>query len=589
MRQRLLFASFFSLLFSIIAVASDEIKGSEVDVRPYVQQGAAELALSILSSHAPNDESNSITRWHWHQQRLDIARHNQQWPLVLELVQGLLEQDDLEAEQLVVLYRGRAEAYFKQSQYDLARDSLLVALWMPGLPVALLPDIRQDLIRAYIGEGRFADARSAVLRFELDYPDQLNLPGWLTIAAKLLLAEKEPQQALNLLARSNDSESHLLSFIAKARVAAEDQTLPALNDLALWLADSNVDVEVRQQFFSTLFESRLLLSAPVPERVELLEYLFDQDLVRDADSQSLGNALWAAYSDYGQWVANQNQLLMGSYEPWLTLAQELSAVESLQSRALLAWLVLNTDTELSRRAHEALGENISKDEGAFQILEALYLSAGKFEGGLSAPESVRYRLLDQALNVGRQTLAVGLMNGLPRPADASSLVDWQLRRARVQVLGGTPEYGAKLLENLTKSGLHFSGLQLEAYLAVYYELQGLGQSMLGYVVLDALLPQLESVDLRRQVLAWMADIRFGQQDYEVSAQLYLKASVLAGGTSAWGVQVRHRAAMALARAGFSRDAGQLYRDLIDNEFDAQVRQSLKHELKQLSFIKKPAP
>ncbi len=590
MRQILLLISSLLLLFSTTIVTAEEGNKKEVDIRPFVEQGASELALSLLGAYAPDDENNGESRWQWYQQRITIAQYNHEWTTVLELIHRVLAFDNLTTEQLANLHKARAGAFFKQSKHDLAREALLALLWGPDLPIELIPKARLDIIRAYIGEGRFADADSAMRRYELDYPSQLNSSAWLNTKAQQLLAKKDSQQALAVLSRSDGAESRLLRFIAEHSSATNSVTqLAELKDLASWLSDASVSGEVRQLFFSVLFRSNLLTTAPVPGRAEWLEYLFNHDLVRDADSQSLGEALWKAYADYGKWVANQHQLLMGSYESWFETAEKISSKQPLQARALFAWLALNTEAEFSYRAHEKLGENIGAGDGAFQILAALYLSSEQFKGGSLAPVSVRYRLLDQALTVGQQSLAVTLLNGLPRPADAVGLVDWQLRRARVQVLGGTPEYGAKLLENLTKSGLNFSRFQLEAYLAVYYELYGLGQTQLAYSVLEALLPQLESKALKRQVTVWMADIQFERQDFVLSSQLYLRALWLSDSSANdWATLISQRAAKALGRAGFNADARQLYKKLMSNESDLQAKQLFKHELRQLEFIKKAA-
>ena len=193
--------------------------------------------------------------------------------------------------------------------------------------------------------------------------------------------------------------------------------------------------------------------------------------------------------------------------------------------------------------------------------------------------SVRFRLLDQALTKGDAIVAKAMMNSLPRPKGVKGLVDWQLRRARIQVLAGTAEYGAKLLEQLTKAGYTFDPVQLDAYMQVFYDLQAAGENALAYRVAELILPQVAQTPTYTLLLWWMADIKAAEGDFVTAARDYLR--IVDAPESEGDRDALLRAAQALAQADMKGDATRLYEMVLASEDNPVRRAMIQRQMQRL--------
>ncbi len=572
---RPLFVWLLALNIAHAAVDQDELER-------LVASGATGLALSLLQESVPADPAAWLAL---QRQKLEIYRQQQSWDAVLDDVASA-SAFELEVADLQWLKTQAAIAYLGKGEGMAARDLLISLLWAEERNEALFRQWRELVVRSYLVDGRYDDANTAVLRYEQDYSDALQHSSWLLLKAQLLIFTDRSAEASELLAGAAVEAHNPLLLLARLRsglVVGIDELLAGVAAIDR----QQLPADIAQPLYDELLKADARLER-VADRVLLLEHLLASASVGDVDIKPTADALWQLYEALALEEANRAQLLIGNFEPWVATAGRLEASAPLAARALNAWLALHTEGEMALRAHERFGQGLDEAYGSFELIAALYLAADRFATGEAVPIAIRYRLLDNALTQGNEQVATAMMNSLPRPAGIKALVDWQLRRARVQVLAGTAEYGAKLLEQLTKSGYDFDAAQLDAYMQVFYDLEAGDSGALAYQVADAVLPQLSGMPLQRQLLGWLAERDLIAQAYGLAARRYLQLMALAGSAPAVQ-QARLQAARALRSAGMVADARNLYRQALASETHAAQRRAIRQVLKRLRAQSVAAP
>ena len=578
MTYRLLFVVFLVMNQAHATVGPDELDN-------LVTRGATELALDILSHSGAEDGASWVAL---QKQKLAIYQRQEAWDAILDEV-GKAVAFELEETDRQWFQTQAAIAYIGKGEGASAREILIPLLWAEEKvrDVAQLPTWRQLVIRSYLVEGRMDDAYTAMLRYDQDYPDAIDSSAWAHLKAEvLILADTSPEgeesaEAVELLsgvAAAADDPVLVLARLKSGQAVSATDIVAVIDRLR----HGEVMPEIRQPLHEALLASYDHVGS-LRDRVVVLENLLSSTLGGEVDPRANADLLWRAYGDLAKEVANREQLLIGNYEPWVTLAESLEATAPVEARALNGWLALNAGEELAQKAHERFGMELDRAYGSFDLLAALYLASSHYEGGENLPVSVRYRLLDQALTKGDTIVAKAMMNSLPRPKGVKGLVDWQLRRARIQVLAGTAEYGAKLLEQLAKAGYTFDPVQLDAYMQVFYDLQAAAENALGYRVAELILPQVEGTPSHALLLWWMADIKAAEGDFVTAARDYLR--IVDTPDSGEDRDALLRAAQALAQADMKSDAARLYEAVLARESNPVRRAMIKRQMQRLQTTK----
>ena len=122
-------------------------------------------------------------------------------------------------------------------------------------------------------------------------------------------------------------------------------------------------------------------------RVEALEYMLAgrEGAVATALGATNGlfnvssDSVWDAYMAYAQVLSNQQQLLMGDFEPWFVAAQSVAKEHPIRARALFAFLTTQADTVETRvRAHQQLITLLGQHAQGAVLVRALYVSLDRF-------------------------------------------------------------------------------------------------------------------------------------------------------------------------------------------------------------------
>ncbi len=297
-----------------------------------------------------------------------------------------------------------------------------------------------------------------------------------------------------------------------------------------------------------------------------------------------GDNLWQAYLDYGLYLGNKAQFLIGNDEPWLKAADKAGKSTPVKARSFYA-VVLHRGTRAEHRtvAAESLRKTLQKDDHGGVLLSKLFLDSSYYTDVAAIPLSIRHALVDFALSESRIADASQLMATMQEPPPGADNFMWHLRRARILVMGGQPQQGSAALVALLESEQALDKEQLDRLMQVVFDLQTVGDHEEAIQLFETVFAHSEDDQLRREVVYWMADSRKAQGKYDEAARLYLKSANLLDPQAGdpWAQTARYQAAEALAKAGLKTDAGELFTQLLRVTKDPGRRAVLNRELQRL--------
>jgi tetratricopeptide (TPR) repeat protein len=163
---------------------------------------------------------------------------------------------------------------------------------------------------------------------------------------------------------------------------------------------------------------------------------------------------------------------------------------------------------------------------------------------------------------------------------------WQLRRARILVLGGDTSGGGEAMLLLLQSHETLDERQQDLVRQVVFDLQTANAHQAALALFEKLLEFTDDITAQRELYYWMAESRLGLQDYSEAARLYLKSAMLIGedAMDPWAQTARYHAASALAKAGMLHDARALFSHLLRVTKETNRRAVLQHELQKLWLL-----
>ena len=547
-----------SVIFSPCLLAADGLPETLLqELSSLTDEGAESLGMHLLADAEPNLEQAPETWVEWHRQKVVLLQQKGRWADVVREYETLPVNVPVSHQNW--LFAELVHAYLAMAAGEQARDLLLSLIWSSPPDTSRLPEWRRLVVQSYLVDGRHDNARTALLRYEQDYPDTELDHELLALKARLMIVSDRANEAAVLTVVSDKPIVRSVYVLALLKgLTPLDADL--LSEALTWLAEPQLGLAFKQSLFSALFEKIKQLDN-LPERIKALEGLLGIDDIDGSQVTAVVDALWFALTEYGRRLANEQQLLMGNFGPWFELAEEMAQPSTRKTEAIYAWLALKAQgADINARAHGLL-VTLLEQQGHLQLLRAMYLSSSQFAGVGVLPLAVMYGLVDMALAEADLGLASKLMSQLDAPKGVD-IVEWQLRRARVQILAGSPDYGAELLKEIVAVE-SLSQAQIANLLLAVQDLNSKAELEPAFVILAELSHKLPDSGSRRELLYWMAEIRMAQQQYNEAARLYLQSARLnkAGDIDGWAEAARHRAAHALEQAGLLSDALNIYQTL----------------------------
>lgn len=568
------FLLLFALAIPIVRAADDEL----MRIERLAAAGATELALKLLDQGQTQlDEAQAWSRWE--RVRMELLAHTERWSALLARSEAL--SSDLPPSFLQWAHTQQARADLAMNRGEAAIATLRRLIWNSDAEADELPEWRRMLVRAYLSAGLARDAATTVLRYEQDYGPTDS--EWRRLRARVLLANDRPQEARGLLGGDADPEARPLYLLAALRSGASTPQHTARQAEGL-AQDKDTPRPVRAELWAV---AALAESARGGYEAQLRALASAVAVGGGSGLLAVdGKKLWQALRSYGRVLGNQRQLLTGDDQDWLQAAAHLSEKHPLQAAALYAVLTDTGSAAGRRTAHARLAALLEAQPHATALLQAMYLQEQGPASVNDLPAAVCQRLADVALADSDFALASKLMGNLSQPPEGSDQWFWQLRRARILVMGGDYDGGADALQALLENrDVRLSRERLDRLMQVLFDLQRVGAHRRA-LQLFALLPiPQQEIKLRREVLYWRADSHEALGEYAQAAQLYLESAWLPGAqaTDQWAQTAQYQAADALAQAGMTNDARRIYHRLLAVTADPGRRAVLHSRLQQLSL------
>jgi hypothetical protein len=545
--------------------------------------GAPGLSLTLMDRLQPDSERQRFAWLSWERARLDILFGAARWQDLVDRVNGY--PADLPPEFLAWAHTRQAEAWLRLENGEAARHILRSLLWqvVPRPEADAFRYWRRLVIESYLVDARLEDAHTALQRYTQDYGeaggDETILRG------RVLLRVGEAEAAARILADDTRGEARALAMLAALRAPEPDadtlrrQAQAAAGEAGLSQGD-------RARFWFVAAEGAAAQQDEI-KRAWYLEraLLHDRYLgERDAVFAYSGDALWSSYLAIGRAEGNARQLLIGDDAAWLAAAAALDSQSLMRRRAFLAVVALHGTTPKGQaEAHAGLINTFLGTEGADEIVAGLYLNTRHFVPGEAMPVAARQVLSDYALARGDVRLASALMEGLNRAPPDADPFDWQLRRARIHILGGHEEEGIDTLYGVLAQFRELDKDQADRFMQVLFDLQTAKRHAAVITLFTALAPRITDPQQRREVLFWQADSYKAQGDYERAAWLYLQSATLLDphAFDPWAQTSRFYAAEALAEAGLTEDARRIYEQLMQATSKPERQLVLRQKLQAL--------
>ncbi len=572
------------MLLALPVRAIDENDFAEV--RALANSGAALLAQHTLDTKQPGARTDPEGWMAWERERIRIYQQSADWPSLVNRLETL--PPNLPADFTRWAITQRADGFIKLSKGKLAQLLLQEQIW--NIPLSdpesqqWLTRWRRMVMHSYMVDGLVEDAHLAAVRYFQDYGDQ-DLQSRIT-RAHILLSANRAEEVVDLLA-GDIKEPHAAALFLLAQLRSDSRPPRKVLQAALrQMRGDWVDPALRLRLWAVVAEAAMR-SGDRASTANALEHVIaaNRDMpLPEGLFDFTPDSLWNAYIDFATHVGNKAQFLIGQDKQWFDAAAKAAKKQPVRSRSIYALLMLQGETEASRNlAAQKFVARLSKRKQGGNLLRALFLDTRQYADYEMVPLVARHVMVDVALADSDIKLASALMATIQVPPDGTDKYFWELRRARILIMGGNTKAGAESLNTILATNPKLSQEQLDRLLQVVFDLQTVKAHDAAYDLFVKVMQRTKDPKLQRELYYWMAESRKASEAYAEAARLYLKSAMLLDPKAGdpWGQTARYQAADALAHAGMVRDARVLFQQLLKTTTDPGRRAVLNRQLQKL--------
>ncbi len=555
------------------------------DIRHMSDIGAPALALKLLQRNQPPAESGIAAWMEWERLRIQLATRLRRWQEIDQRLAILPPESDDGFRLWAGTARGRA--LLEQGKPEQALVAARQSLWViSGQDGSATMPLRRLIVRAYLNQGKLADAETAMIRFRQDYPD-IDISG---LQAEVLLRAGRYEEAARLFSERKGDKQRALEFLAQLEAGQKQPA--ALGKRIMWVVrKTRLKADESMRLWQLVARSAEQAELYV-RRINALQKAMALSTTRKSGSDAgldalfpiRGADLWDAYLDYGQYIGNRKQLLTGQDEQWAAAAGNATTKKPLRAAALWAVLAQNAlDPDNQLRAHGKFAELLMKQKQGAVVLRYLYLNPDSPQHASSLPAAVNHQLADKALAWGNLALASRLMGQLTTAPEGKESLDWYMRRARILLLGGQIDQGVQALHELLDRYQSIPRQSLDRLMQVLFDVQALERHQDAIALFKRLPIPAGDLKLQREVAYWTAESYASQKDYASAAAMFLQSATLPGPKTMdpWGQTARYHAADNMAKAGLIDDARYIYKQLLKVTKDESRRTVIRNRMQQL--------
>lgn len=561
------------------------------EVRALANSGAGLLAQHTLDRQQPAADEKPDAWMAWERERISIYQQSGDWQALVERLETLPPELPIAFQRWAATQR--AEGFIRLGQGKPARALLQELIWTLPLnqPDAAqwLASWRRMVMNTYLVENAIEDAHLAAVRFYQDYGDEEARDR--LMRARILLSANRADEAVDLLApHIKEPRAAALYLLAQLRNDSREPR-KVLQAALRQMRGDWVDANLRTQLWAVVAEAAMR-SGDRASATNALEHVIaaqDTSPLPEGLFDFTPDTLWNAYIDFATYVGNKAHYLIGQDKQWFDAAAKASKKQPVRARSFYALLMLQGESSANRNlAAQKFVASLSKRKQGGSLLRALFLEARQYADYNAIPLTARHVMVDVALADSDIALASALMATIKVPPEGADKYFWELRRARIFVMGGDPEAGAQALEAMLASYPQPSPEQLDRLLQVVFDLQTVNAHQAAYALFVKVMARTQDLKLQRELYYWMAESRKATEDYAEAARLYLKSAMLPDiqAMDPWAQTARYQAADALAHAGLVRDARNLFQQLLATTQDPGRRAVLTRQLQKLWLIQK---
>ncbi len=566
---------FLCLLFNAqIATAKNQ-----QSIQQVAESGAPSLAMFMLDKQQKHLKQNSKNYLILEQQRHKIIIKWQLWQQGLKRIEALPNpikpKFTVWANTLNVVY------LIELKKYNAALAKLRTLIWSENNHNKKQLALWQKLIiRTYLESNQINNAEKAMLRYQQDYKDQSL--KWMVLQAEILIFSGRADEVIDLLSGRYDEQFVLFNLLAKLKT----QSLSNNNIYAKAIEKANeehIAIETKAKYWLIAAQAAANSGSTVRQALNLNKVARLNIKLNQRLFPFSGDALWQAYLKNGLYIGNKDRLLLGDDERWFKEVELALPNYQIKAKSLLTVVAFKSqNANNQKRAYNRLIELILNNEQGLNVLKTLFVNTKRFEDSTTIPHKARYILVDDALANNNIFDASKLISQLSQP-EGENQFNWEIRRARILIMGAHYQEGITILENLINSSSVVQSKQFDKITHVLFDLQSVEKYHESNQLFDLFLKRDISVKRKREILFWQADAYVELLKYKQAALLYFQSAYLINnyGSDPWGKTARYNAAEALANAGLIDDAERTYSKLLQETSNAKRRSVIQSQLQGL--------
>ncbi len=561
-------------------------------IQSLIDRGAVGLAVRLIDDRQPSHETDFPDWLLWERERLRsylILGDYEEVVARLSVLPDAVGKDDRNEFMMLGV-----EAEIGMGVPALARKRIRSQIWRQGEESAqTVTAWRRLIIRSYVAEGRYRDARTAMLK--LDAEASVDDPQWTMLKARVLLLAGDNESVINLTRRSETAEGKLFLILARLRegeLGAELATeqiqtlrnsadLPAAVVAMAWMMEAEAAYKLNDQVAAVrALENRAVIDV----RTEDILVPFEMAMV------------WRGWRQAAANIIQRLSLDSADIDARLQAAALVGDGDLVSARSLFASIVLDSDDYRSKsKAHTGLVQTLLAEEKSIPLALRLYAERSNPNSNTMTRSrldelttATRMRLADAAINLKDMEAAALLMRGIERPPGGLTDQQWVLRRARIAVYAGEFEEGAMMLQNLVDQSESIEADLMDRLLQPVFDLQTLGEDRLALPILRRCLSLTQLPRFQAEIPFWMAQSASALKRHAEATELYLRSadSVDKNTESGnlWRLSALSAAAAEMALTGLAGDARRLYQQVLDGLTDENRRADIERRIQQLFVV-----
>lgn len=561
-----------------------------------IDRGAVGLAVRLIDDLQPQAEPDQSAWLQWERERLKSYLLLGDFDGVVERLRVLPDGISGADRNELMLLGARAELGMNEPAR--ARQRIRNLLWRAeDAPRESIQAWRRLIIRCYIAERRYDDARTAMLK--LDVESSETDAEWILLKARVLYLAGDDESVVWLLKSRPEPEAQLILILSRVRSKNLNPEL-ALTQINA-IRQQSIDNGQADADFLAL--SWMIESTAAYQNNDLVRYVYALEKRALIDAQRTDilvpfdmALLWRAWRVAAASIVERLSLDSTDYENWLSVAELVGDGDLISARALLAAVTIESDDyQLDSKAHDGLVHTLLEKPQTVPLALRIYAveaeSPDKAAAGAQFEQlttQTRVRLADAAINAQDMEAASVLMRDMQRPPGGLSEGEWTLRRARIAIYAGEFEQGASMLQQLVDQTDSISADFLDRLLQPVFDLQTLGEDELALSILRRCLAVIDDDRYYAEIPFWMAQSAAALERHAEATELYLRSSDAVDESTdtgkLWQLSALSKAAEQMAFSDLPGDARRLYEQVLSRLSDDSGRADIKRRMQQLYVI-----